>query len=1439
MVQSDAISQLPAPGARQLHFTGDTLTFDLKVPASWQGQAWLRTTLGHGRSMRREIVRQVERRENPLGRSWYDLPMTAHGQGNYRLTVALTEVGHFEAKGYFLGRDSIDPLWPPGANTAINVAPAGTCCANVIYNAFVRQFGPNKNGCMNVIDAAVKGLDDAGYTVIPPSGTFRDLIGELDFIVGHLGCRIIQLLPIHPTPTTYARMGRFGSPYAALSFTAVDPALAEFDPKATPMEQFIELVDAIHARGARLFIDIAINHTGWAASLHETNPQWLSREPDGQIETPGAWGVVWADLTRLDYRHQDLWQYMADVFLTWCRRGVDGFRCDAGYMIPTPAWRYIIAKVRDQFPDVIFLLEGLGGKISVTRDLLNWADFNWAYSELFQNYDRGQIEYYLPEPMDISRTEGTPVHFAETHDNPRLAATSPTYARMRTALCALLSSQGGFGFANGVEWLATEKIDVHGSPSLNWGAPDNLVDHLRRLNALLVAHPAFSHPVRMEMIQTGTGNCLVVARRSEPDGKGVLVLVNLDAGTATEATWSLERWPVKKEGLIDLISGETVDIGDDGQTGRLVLAPGQVRCLTDERSILDRIAHTEGRFPRTPDRVVRQRLRAKVLQVWRFYRGIGDLGAFDPDQACVELKASPLAFCRHMNPSGAAPRTIVWRFPVDLKREVMVPPGHFLLIRADHPFRASIFENRTVMAVEESLTDEAGNPFVLFCPFPVAGRHKPRTLKLSYFHPDGCIHHESSLFYLTSANRVQVRKIFTRPRRSLATIHMLGTNGRGAMARVHAHWDRLPSRYDALLSANLSPHVPEDRRILLTRLRGWVVFQGFSQAIGRNCLDAFGFDFDNLGCWQYHIPSGQGQHVVMSVGIQMLAGKNAIEIVFYRHPAEGRKDRLADDRPVTLILRPDVEDRNFHEATKAFTGAEHLFPSAVTSLEKGFVFQPYENHALQVSAQRSDFFFEPEWQYMVHHPQEAQRGQDPDSDLFSPGYFSVLLPGGQSESLWARVPETADAPPEQTDGLRQRVSRFFETAASWEPPMTALKKALDQYIVKRDQYATVIAGYPWFLDWGRDTLIVVRGIIAAGRHAEALTIIQQFAAFEKDGTIPNMIRGTDTGNRDTSDAPLWLFRVCDELGAVMGQEKVLATDCGGRTLKKVLQAIARAMMDGTPNGIVMDPGSGLLFSPAHFTWMDTNFPAGTPRQGYPIEIQALWYAALEYLGRVDTARVRKAWQQRAATVRQSIIDLFYREDLGYLADCLHAGPGTPAAAATADDALRPNQLFALTLGAVTEKRVVEQVLFASQELLVPGAIRSLADRPVEPALPIYHHGELVNDPHAPYVGIYGGDEDTHRKPAYHNGTAWTWVFPSFCEAWADCFGSAEHETALAWLASSSRLINDGCVGHLPEIVDGDAPHQRRGCDAQAWGVSELLRVWGKIDELGKNHICAH
>jgi glycogen debranching enzyme len=129
---------------------------------------------------------------------------------------------------------------------------------------------------------------------------------------------------------------------------------------------------------------------------------------------------------------------------------------------------------------------------------------------------------------------------------------------------------------------------------------------------------------------------------------------------------------------------------------------------------------------------------------------------------------------------------------------------------------------------------------------------------------------------------------------------------------------------------------------------------------------------------------------------------------------------------------------------------------------------------------------------------------------------------------------------------------------------------------------------------------------------------------------------------------------------------------------------------------------------------------------------------------------------------------------------------------------------------------------------VPGAIRSLADRPVEHPIEIIHKGIRLNDPRHPYQGKYLGDEDQQRKPAYHNGTAWTWQFPSFCEAWSMTYGAESRQTALAWLTSGMRLLDRGCVGHIPEILDGNYPHTPRGCDAQAWGASELLRVWIKL-----------
>src|SRR5439155_245707 len=359
-------------------------------------------------------------------------------------------------------------------------------------------------------------------------------------------------------------------------------------------------------------------------------------------------------------------------------------------------------------------------------------------------------------------------------------------------------------------------------------------------------------------------------------------------------------------------------------------------------------------------------------------------------------------------------------------------------------------------------------------------------------------------------------------------------------------------------------------------------------------------------------------------------------------------------------------------------------------------------------------------------------------------------------------------------------------------------------------------------------------------------------------------------NRDTSDAPLWYGLVCQESaigvqspkssasarsfgatapersegGKVQSPSEAQAAslaaaetdasfydtrvDNRGRTIAEVLRDVGINYVRGTPNGIRMDPDSALIWSPSHFTWMDTNYPAATPREGYPVEIQVLWIHLLRQLARLGLPSPQESWSQLAERAEGSLIQLFWIEERGYLADLLIAKRGQRATAAVLDNALRSNYLLAVSLGLLQGERAQRCVNAALRYLVVPGALRSLAPLPVSPPLPVRSpDGRLLNDPAQPYFGHYEGEEDTHRKPAYHNGTAWTWTFPIFCEALARAWDFAPEAVAAAraYLGSMDRLLVQGCLGHVPEIVDGDAPHTQRGCDAQAWGATEALRVW--------------
>jgi hypothetical protein len=251
-------------------------------------------------------------------------------------------------------------------------------------------------------------------------------------------------------------------------------------------------------------------------------------------------------------------------------------------MIPKSVWEYIVAKVREEFPDTIFMLEGLGGKLSVTEDLLTEADLDWAYSELFQNYDRSQIENYLPSCITRSGKKGLQIHFAETHDNSRLAAKSNCYAKMRTGIAALFSQNGGFGITAGAEWYATEKIDVHQLNDLNWGAEENQIDFIKKLNEILTTQPAFFADAKLKMIQQGEHNGIVLLRQTGNEDEAILIVANLDEKNDSFISWRSDDFP--KTDFFDLISGEKIIAENNGGLSSVNAKPGGILCLANHIS---------------------------------------------------------------------------------------------------------------------------------------------------------------------------------------------------------------------------------------------------------------------------------------------------------------------------------------------------------------------------------------------------------------------------------------------------------------------------------------------------------------------------------------------------------------------------------------------------------------------------------------------------------------------------------------------------------------------------------------------------------------------------------------------------------------------------------------------------------------------------------------
>ena len=527
---------------------------------------------------------------------------------------------------------------------------------------------------------------------------------------------------------------------------------------------------------------------------------------------------------------------------------------------------------------------------------------------------------------------------------------------------------------------------------------------------------------------------------------------------------------------------------------------------------------------------------------------------------------------------------------------------------------------------------------------------------------------------------------------------------------------------------------------------------------------------------------------------------------------------------VRLVLRPALHFR-VHEAavsmeadqtyTFSVTGDRYEVrgPPALPTLR---LFLVAENAAFTVDGRRID-----EVMYTV----ESSQGYADRGSLWSPGEFHAELAVGREATL---IGSTEDwnvmltlSPDAARTAERERRRRLLAAAAPAARTGFAaeLVLAADQFVITPngrvedaararaagDDVRTVIAGYHWFTDWGRDTMISLEGLtLATGRHLEAGFILRTFAQCVRDGLIPNLFpEGQNEGVYHTADATLWLFHALDRYLDTTGDVTTLGL------VLPVLREIIGHHVRGTRFGIGVDPADGLLrqgFESLPLTWMDAKVGDWivTPRRGKPVEINALWYNALRLLERwtrdTDGDAAAQPYGDLAAQVSRAFNARFWYKDGDYLYDLIDGDHGD-------DAACRPNQIFAVSLphpvlDAARWERVIDVV---RERLLTPVGLRSLARE------------------HPDYKARYFGDLRA-RDAAYHQGTVWAWLIGPFVDAWLRVH-PADRDGARRWLEGFEDHLSEACVGSVSEIFDAEPPFTPRGCVAQAWSVAEVLRAW--------------
>ena len=595
-------------------------------------------------------------------------------------------------------------------------------------------------------------------------------------------------------------------------------------------------------------------------------------------------------------------------------------------------------------------------------------------------------------------------------------------------------------------------------------------------------------------------------------------------------------------------------------------------------------------------------------------------------------------------------------------------------------------------------------------------------------------------------------------------------------------------RYHALLLAATAP--PAGRMVLANGVEAWLEMDGRTVALSsqRYAPDVVSpdgatrivrFTPDPWPRWTFALPGGG----TIEHGIFVQPGYAAVTLYWRVHGVAGG----------TLHVRPLLSGRDYH-------ALHHENPAFRFDAERNgdrTIWRPYPGIPAVVAGGNGAYTHDPQWYRTFVYTAERARGLDDVEDLASPGIFRFALSSDRAAilTLAAEGHVLGSSFDLRRATEEERRGRY----------VSRLDRAADAYLVRRGSGRTIIAGYPWFTDWGRDTFIALRGLcLATNRLDSARDILLEWAEAVSDGMLPN--RFPDAGGIpefNAVDASLWFVVAAHEL---LERADTRVSAAQRAALDGAVDAIVTGYARGTRHRIGVDT-DGLLAAGepgVQLTWMDAKIGdwVVTPRIGKPVEVQALWLNALRIAGRRTPA-----WSDLYTRGRAAFEARFWDERRGCLVDVVDVDhvPGT------SDPRFRPNQILAIgglpapILDGARARRVVDAV---EARLLTPMGLRSLA--PEE----------------AGYAARYTGSP-RERDAAYHQGTVWPWLIGPFIEAWVRVRGGTaecRREARARFLVPLLAYANDVGFGHLPEVADGDAPHHPGGCPAQAWSLGEVLRL---------------